>query len=83
MKQTTPRQQGTNIRIAFVSGRFPNMLLSRGVAMVLLALTLTIAVSSCARKDLGNGDIFDAAKRGDVEKVEALLEDNPSGIQHR
>jgi ankyrin repeat protein len=60
-----------------ISSRFSRSPIPHCAAVVLLALALISGVSSCARKDLGSGDIFDAAKRGDVEKVKALVEDNP------
>jgi len=59
----------------FVSNRFRRFLFPQST-VVLLALEMIITVSSCARKDVGGGDIFNAAKRGDVERVTALLKDN-------
>jgi ankyrin repeat protein len=67
----------------FVSNRFSRSPIPHRAALVLLALALIIVVSSCARKDLGSGDIFDAAKRGDSEKGKALLEDKPGLVSSK
>lgn len=48
----------------------------RCAAVLLVALALS-CLASCGRKDVGGGEIHDAAKAGDLEKVKALLKDHP------
>ena len=50
--------------------------ISRLAAVLLVALALS-CLAACGRKDVGGGDIHNAAKAGDLEKVKALLKDHP------
>ena len=49
--------------------------ISRLAAVLLVALALS-CLAACGRKDVGGGDIHNAAKAGDLEKVKALLKDH-------
>src|SRR5438876_8977501 len=46
-------------------------------AATLLALVWITFASSCRRNDVGTGEIRDAAGKGDLAKVQALLKQNP------
>ena len=70
-----------------LSKRLSHSLLPRRVAITLFALACISIATSCHRKDRGNNDVGSefrgAAARGDLTKVQALLQGHPNLVSSK